>query len=200
MESAFERIARLLLAESRKDWTGVELSERAGCSTAMTSRVLKRLEREAVVARPFKNRIALVEPVRLLVLWSCQRTMPEAVYVKSSKTENEVDRVISEMKHVALTQYRAAWLRTQYMKTRSYELYVRPHNLTAVADRLGKRTEDPQLISLLPTEDHVFAGSERIGGLPVVSVPQNFVDLMCAGGSGPRVALQLGLSTGLLKV
>lgn len=201
MESAFEKTARLLLTEPRKNWTGVELSARTGYSKGMTSRVLKQLEREVVVAKPYKNRFVLVEPIRLLVLWSCKRRMPEPVYVESSKSDAQLDAAVAKMKGVALTQFRGAWLRAHYMRTTSYELYVPKGKVDTAAKALGKISESPQRISLLPAEDNdVFLGSERVGGLPVVSLPQNFVDLMCTGGSGPRVALQLGISSRMLGV
>ena len=201
MESAFEKTARLLLTEPKKNWTGVELSARTGYSKGMTSRVLKQLEREVVVAKPYKNRFVLVEPIRLLVLWSCRRKMPEPVYVESSKSNAQLDAAVAKMKGVALTQFSGAWLRAHYMKTTSYELYVPKGKVDTAAKALGKVSESPQRISLLPAEDNdVFLGSERVGGLPVVSLPQNFVDLMCTGGSGPRVALQLGISSRMLGV
>ena len=201
MESAFEKTARLLLTEPRKNWTGVELSARTGYSKGMTSRVLKQLEREVVVAKPYKNRFVLVEPIRLLVLWSCRRRMPESVYVESSKSDAQLDAAVAKMKGVALTQFRGAWLRAHYMRTTSYELYVPKGKVNPAAKALGKISESPQRISLLPAEDNdLFLGSERVGGLPLVSLPQNFVDLMCTGGSGPRVALQLGISSRMLGV
>jgi hypothetical protein len=201
MESAFEKTARLLLTEPKKNWTGVELSARTGYSKGMTSRVLKQLEREVVVAKPYKNRFVLVEPIRLLVLWSCRRGMPEPVYVESSKSDAQLDAAVAKMKGVALTQFRGAWLRAHYMRTTSYELYVPKGKVDTAAKALGRISGSPQRISLLPAEDNdVFLGSERVGGLPVVSLPQNFVDLMCTGGSGPRVALQLGISSRMLGV
>ena len=201
MESAFEKTARLLLTEPKKNWTGVELSARTGYSKGMTSRVLQQLVREVVVAKPYKNRFVLVEPIRLLVLWSCRRRMPEPVYVESSKSDAQLDAAVAKMKGVALTQFRGAWLRTHYMRTTSYELYVPKGKVNPAAKALGRISESPQRISLLPAEDNdVFLGSERAGGLPVVSLPQNFVDLMCTGGSGPRVALQLGISSRMLGV
>jgi len=201
MESAFEKTARLLLTEPKKNWTGVELSARTGYSKGMTSRVLQQLVREVVVAKPYKNRFVLVEPIRLLVLWSCRRRMPEPVYVESSKSDAQLDAAVAKMKGVALTQFRGAWLRAHYMRTASYELYVAIGKVNLAAKALGRISESPQRISLLPAEDNdVFLGSERAGGLPVVSLPQNFVDLMCTGGSGPRVALQLGISSRMLGV
>jgi len=201
MESAFEKTARLLLTEPKKNWTGVELSARTGYSKGMTSRVLQQLVREVVVAKPYKNRFVLVEPIRLLVLWSCRRRMPEPVYVESSKSDAQLDAAVAKMKGVALTQFRGAWLRAHYMRTTSYELYVAIGKVNLAAKALGRISESPQRISLLPAEDNdVFLGSERAGGLPVVSLPQNFVDLMCTGGSGPRVALQLGISSRMLGV
>lgn len=199
MESAFEKTARLLLTEPQKRWTGLELSRRTHFSQAMTSRILTRLEREVVVAKPYKNQFVLVEPIRLLMLWSCRRTLPPPIFVRTKKRDDEVDSIISGIDGVAMTLFRGAWLRTQYMRTTSYELYAPAADVKAVAQSLGRVSHSPERISIFPAEDDsVFLGSDRIDGLPVVSVPQNFVDLMSTGGSGPRVALQLGNATGLL--
>ena len=201
MESAFERTARLLLIEPKKQWTGVELSQRTGYSRAMTSRILKQLERDVVVAKPYKNRLVMVEPIRLLMLWSCRRTLPSPVYVRTRKSDEDLDRTIAKTEGVALTLFRGAWVRTQYMRTSSYELYADPKRIDQVAGRIGRISESPERVSVFPADDpSVFLGSEKIGGLPVVSAPQNFVDLMSIGGSGPRVALQMGTATGLLGV
>jgi len=201
MEPAFERIARLLLLEPKKHWTGMELSKRSGYSAAMTSRILKQLRQDVVIAKPYKNSFVLVEPIRLLMLWSCKRKLPKPIYVRSKKNDDELDRILAKARGAAVTLFRAAWLRTQYMKTSSYEIYVEPDEVGSLVRRLGRISKSPERISIYPAEDiSVFLGSERIRNVPVVSLPQNFVDLMSIGGSGPRVALQLGNATGLLGV
>ncbi len=201
VESAFERTARLLLTEPQRRWTGLELSDRAGYSKGMISRILTQLGNEAVVAKPYKNQFVLVEPIRLLTLWSCRRKMPQPNYVESDFAEEALDRVLSKSKEAALTLFRGAWLRAHYMRTTSYEIYVAPRALQRFISSIGKPTRTPQRISVYSAEDGaVFQGSERLDGLPVVSIPQNFVDLMSVGGAGPRVALQLGTVSGILKV
>jgi hypothetical protein len=201
MESAFERTARLLLLEPKKRWTGLELSQRTGYSRAMTSRILKQLERDVVVAKPYKNRFVMVEPIRLLMRWSCRRKLPPPLFVKTKKSDEDLDDTIAKAEGVAVTLFRAAWLRTQYMKTTSYELYVEPDRIDQVVRLVGRISRSPERVAIYPADDRsVLLGSERIGGIPVVSLPQNFVDLMSIGGSGPRVALQMGNATGLLGV
>lgn len=201
MESAFERTARLLLTEPKKRWTGNELSQRTGYSRAMTSRILTQLEREVIVAKPYKNQFVLVEPIRLLMLWSCRRRLPMPIHVRTGKSDEDLDAIIMRSKGVAVTLFRAAWLRTHYMRTTTYELYVDPCRVDRFVLSVGKISKSPERISILPAEDPaVFLGSENVDGFPVVSLPQNFVDLMSFGGSGPRVALQLGTATGLLGV
>jgi hypothetical protein len=87
------------------------------------------------------------------------------------------------------------------MRTTSYELYVATSDLGRFIRSIGRRSESPERISVFLAEDSsVFLGKDEVDGLPIVSVPQNFVDLMSVGGSGPRVALQIGTATGLLGV
>lgn len=200
MESAFEKTARILLTEPQKRWTGIEISQRTGFSRAMTSRILTQLGREAVVAKPYKNQFVLVEPIRPLMLWSSRRKLPPPTYVRTNKSDSDMDAIVSRTKGVAVTLFRGAWLRTQYMKTTSYELHVAAKRIDKVTRSLGRASRFPERVSIYPAEDDaVFLGSERIDGVPVVSVPQNIVDLMSIGGLGPRVALQLGNVTGLLR-
>jgi hypothetical protein len=138
MESAFERTARLLLTEPEKRWTGLEISRRTGYSTAMTSRILSQLEADVVVAKPYKNQFVLVEPIRLLVLWSCKRRLPQPTYVKTNKTDEELDEIISKTKGAAATLFRGAWLRAHYMRTTSYELYATPGRTQKIVRLLGR--------------------------------------------------------------
>lgn len=201
MESAFERTARLLLTEPGKRWTGVELSRRTGYSRSMTSRILQQLKRDVVVAKPYKNQFVMVEPIRLLMLWSCRRKLPQPIHVNTKRSDDDLDDIIASAEGVAVTLFRAAWLRTQYMKTTSYELYVDTDKVDRVVRSMGRVSRSPGRVSIFPAEDRsVFLGSEKVNGLPAVSIPQNFVDLMSIGGSGPRVALHLGTATGLLEV
>lgn len=201
MESAFERTARLLLTEPQRRWTGLELSRRTGYSTAMTSRILTQLGSDVVVAKPYKNQFVLVEPIRLLMLWSCKRRLPQPIYVRTKRTDDDLDAIIRKTKDVAVTLFRGAWLRAHYMRTTSYELYATPEKIQKLVRSLGRASRSPERISIYPAEDRsVFQGIEKVDGVPVVSVPQNFVDLMCVGGSGPRIALQLGIASDLLEV
>jgi hypothetical protein len=87
------------------------------------------------------------------------------------------------------------------MRTTSYEIYAAPEEMQKVVQSIGRPSRSPERVSIYPAEHGAFfQGIERIKRVPVVSVPQNFVDLMSVGGSGPRVALQLGNASGLLKV
>ena len=166
----------------------------------MTSRILKQLERDVVVAKPYKNQFVLVEPIRLLMLWSCRRKLP--LRPREYRTVRQrPGRHPLEHEGCCCDLFRAAWLRTQYMKTTSYELYVATDRMSIESSIDGRVSRSPERVSIFPAEDRsVFLGSEKVNGLPAVSTPQNFVDLMSIGGSGPRVALQLGTATGLLEV
>ena len=201
MGSAFEMTARLLLTEPQKRWTGLELSQRTGYSRAMISRVLTQLESDVIVAKPYKNQFVLVEPIRLLMLWSCKRRLPQPTYVKTSMTDDDLDAILGRTRRVAVTLFRGAWLRAHYMRTTSYEIYASPEKMQKVVRSLGRVSRHPERISIYSADNSaVFQGMEKVEGVPVVSIPQNFVDLMSVGGSGPRVALQLGNASGLLKV
>lgn len=198
METATERLYRLLLTYPQASWTQKELAARAGCSRGYVSRVAGALVAEGVLGRPYKNRVVLAAPTKLLLRWGSRRTLPPPTYVAASGDPETVEGRLREHPRVALTLFRAAWHRTQFLRTDSLEAYVPRDRVQAVARALGTPAEEPTSLVLYPAEGPEFEGMERVQGLPLVSVPQNVVDLLAVGGQGPRVALHLARARGLL--
>lgn len=191
METARDRVYRLLLTYPREPWTQKDLAARAGCSRGYVSRVVDALVTSGVLTRPYKNRTVLLGPAKLLTLWASRRTLPAPVHVATDLGAADVEARLLENPGTALTLFRAAWHRTKFMATSGVEAYVRQEDLERVADCLGERSAEPTSVALYPAQGPEFEGVERIDGRPLVSVPQNVVDLMAIGGQGPRVALHL---------
>jgi len=198
MESSTERLYRLLLLDPKAAWMQKDLASRAGCSRGYVSRVIGSLTAAGVVARPFKNRVVLASPAKLLTLWAGRRVLPPPTFVATQRSLDEVEAALADLPAAALTLFRAAWHRTKFMRTSSLEAYVLAADLPAAVRRIGAESPEPTSVALYPAEGPELEGVERLGGVPLVSVPQNFVDLMAAGGQGPRVAFQLARAYGLL--
>lgn len=163
------------------------------------SRVAQALTGTGVLARPYRNRIVVTSPTRLLTLWASRRVLPEPTYIATPKAPEAVEAILREEPRTALTLFRGAWHRTKFMATSGVEAYVARDALAAAARRLGTLAEEPTRVALYPTDGDDLEGAERVDGMRVVSVPQNVVDLMASGGQGPRVALHLAKAYGLLE-
>lgn len=198
MESSTERLYRLLLLDPKAAWTQKDLASRAGCSRGYVSRVIGSLTSAGVVARPYKNRVVLASPAKLLTLWAGRRVLPPPTYVAAKRSLEQTEASLADRPGVALTLFRAAWHRTKFMRTASLEAYVLAAELPSAVRRLGAASPEPTSLALYPAEGPELEGVERLDGMPLVSVPQNFVDLIAAGGQGPRVAFQLARAHGLL--
>jgi len=198
VESSAERLYRLLLLDPRAAWTQKDLAARAGCSRGYVSRVIGSLTSAGVVARPYRNRVVLASPAKLLTLWAGRRSLPPPTYVATKRSLEQTEASLADRPGVALTLFRAAWHRTKFMRTASLEAYVLSTELSFAVRRLGAPSAEPTSVALYPAEGAELEGLERLDGLPLVSVPQNFVDLMATGGQGPRVAFHLARAHGLL--
>lgn len=197
MGSAQERLYRVLLLDPKRAWRQTELAARADCTRGYVSRVVNSLVAAGVLGRPYRTRVVLTGPAKLLTLWAARRRLPSPRFVTTSRTPEAVDAILASHEGVALTLFRAAWHRTKFMATASVEAYVSRDDLPGVAAQLGQPTSEPTAVSLYPTDGAELEGRESIGGLPLVSVAQNVVDLMAFGGQGPRVAIQLARTYGL---
>ena len=109
-----------------------------------------------------------------------------------------MEAALADIPGAALTLFRAAWHRTKFMRTSTLEAYMLAPEIRSAVRRIGTASPEPTSVVLYPAEGPELEGTERLAGLPLVSVPQNFVDLMAAGGQGPRVAFHLARTYGLL--
>ena len=197
MTTARERIYGLFLTHPKDAWTQKDLAARAACSRGYVSRVVDDLTAGGVLGRPYKNRVVLAGPAKLLTLWASRRSLPRPVYVASSLRLEDAEALIGRTQGTALTLFRAAWHRTKFMATSTLEAYALPDGLPGLVARLGSASPEPTSILLYPAEGAEFEAANVVDELPLVSVPQNVVDLIALGGQGPRVALHLARAHGL---
>jgi len=198
MENSTEKITRLLLTHPKRKWMQKDIAETAGCSRAYVSKLMQRFHSENIIARPYKNQVVLIGFSRLLNKWAGMRKLPEPIYIETSLSEEEIEESMRKEKDYALTLFRAAWYRTKLMRTDSFEMYVLAEDIERFAGNFGDRIENPTNFIIYGSEKQIFEGMEAVGKLRLVSVVQNYVDLMSFGGTGSRVAFNLGERYGLI--
>lgn len=183
-----ERIIRLLLTYPSKKWKQKELVSSTGYSKGFISQEIKKLSEENIVSK-LNDKIVLIDFPKLLNKWSGIRKLPKPLYFRTEDIDKFEKKLRKSKIEYALTLFRAAWHRIKFLKVEKIELYVKKKSLAKVRKLSGKE-QIAGNVEVYSDED-VFIGCEKVKGLNLVSVVQNYVDLMCMGGNGTRVALQL---------
>lgn len=183
-----EKIARLLLTNPNKKWKQRELVLATGFSKGFISQQIKELSEENIISK-VENRIVLTDFSKLLTKWAGIRKLPRPTYFKGESIEKIEDKLKKSKVDYALTLFRAAWHRIKFLKVEKVELYVKRNDFEKIKRILGKE----EIVGNVEVyvDDDSLIGKEKINGLNLVSVVQNYVDLVCVGGNGTRVALQL---------
>lgn len=199
METSTEKVVRLLLTYPKRKWRQKELAEATNCSKAFLSKLTKKLIERGILARPYKNQIILLSFTNALNFWQTIRKLPKPIYIKTGLNQEEI---IKKLKNIdcCITLFYSAWLRTKFMKTNTIEIYVLNDKIKKFIKIFGKESKEPTNFTVFEADKDVFIGSEKLNNLRLVSIVQNYVDLMVYGGSGVRVALKLSEKYNLLGV
>ncbi|MEM7819020.1 MAG: hypothetical protein QW403_02655 [Candidatus Aenigmatarchaeota archaeon] len=190
-----EKITRLLLTYPNKKWKQKELVLATGFSKGFISQQIKELTEENIISK-LENRIVLTDFLKLLNKWAGTRKLPKPTYFKAENVEKIEEKLRKSKIDYALTLFRAAWHRVKFLKVEKVELYVKRNDFEKIKRILGKE----EIVGNIEVyvDDDALIGSEKINGLNLVSVVQNYVDLVCVGGNGTRVAMQLAKKYGLI--
>lgn len=189
MESSTEKIIRMLLEHPKQKWMQKDLAARSSCSRPYVCKLMKKFRKENIIARPYKNQVVLIGFSKLLNKWANMRKMPEPVFVETTLDEKEIENLLKDMEDYALTLFRAAWYRIKFMRTDSFEIYAqKPEEFI---NKFGKKVNEPTKFIVYKGDENMFKSTEKIDGFNLVSVVQNYADLVTAGGSGARVAYEM---------
>ena len=192
METATEKMTRLLLLYPEKKWKQAELAERSGCSKAFASKFTKKMVAEGILARPKPQEIMLLGGTKLLNAWCSMRKLPKPIYIKTNLSKPQIEKMLKKEKGCCLTLFSAAWHRIKFMKTERIEAYVEKSKAKKFIKKFGLATKNPTNFIIFPSDSHVFENSEKISGICLVNIVQNYADLISSGGTGMRVAYELG--------
>ncbi len=191
-----ERILRVLLSNPDKKWKTKELAQTAEVSLGQVSNVKTLLvDREWVEPKSFR----LVEPGQLLEAWrtayQSDRNQKRDFY--SFAKANELEFSLADICRkvdisYALTGFSAAARRVPFVRYQRAMAYVSGDIETIINCLELKEVDSGANLSIfIPYDDGVFYGNEEYEEVRVVSVVQNYLDLMGNSGRGEEAARAL---------
>lgn len=204
-----KREVLIKLLSLKNEWNQRDLVASAGCTKGYVSRTIKKLEDLNIVTKISRGKIVVIDLPKLLNYWVSIRKMPRCMYVDIDAPVEAIERKLKGSKiggsklNYSITLFRGAWHRIKLLKIEKIEIYVQEKDLQKLLKmlgRLGGKSRPYGKVEIYVADKYDLAGSEKVGGLNLASVTQNYVDLMVAGGNGTRVALELAKRFGLLGV
>jgi len=193
------RILRVLLVNFGKDWDERELAAEAGVSNGLAHYVCKTLVELGFAARNVRNRIILVDPLRLLKMWASNNLYDRVNrFLDYFTLEREVDRFVEKFAGLDL-EYAfcglvGAWLVAPYVRPVDVHIYIPSESAAKeIAERfdLNPTPRGGNVKFVLPYDEGVFYGVQRVKGVKVVSNVQLFVDLYNFPARGEEASSQI---------
>jgi len=205
------RIAHRFLMNRDVAFTQDELVDQTKVSRALVSQVLKALIRENFVkqlnegSRSKAAQYQLLNFDRLLDTWVSEDKWHKRVTVHQfSVLGNDVNVHMQKMleclgaENLAFTQWIAAWQRRPYTTPVTVSAYLKNPELLASAP--GRPVQSGGNVWLiLPKDEGVWQNEQNVGGLPLVSDIQIYLDLLQVGMRGPDAADELRAWEGFTK-
>lgn len=180
------RVVRALLAEHERAWRLEELARAAGVSLGHVHNVLKRLEELLWVARDHEGRVALQKAGDLLDAWRDEHTYRLSPLAGFLAPVGDTRRVMAALAREAaalglphaFTVHAGASLIGPQIRVATVHCYV-AGDVEPLVRTLGLQpVEGEGAVNLLtPYDSGVLYQPLVKGGLPVVSLPQLYVDL-----------------------
>ncbi len=195
------RLTRRLLLEAGQFISQRDLANSTGVDEGLTSRVIRKLEEDGLLARNAQGKVRPRDPGVLLDAWRetyefekhsilrgymVARSGAELVrHLASSLTERKV--------RYAMTGLGAAWLATRFASFLTASLYLQEHPGEDLIEDLefqqGERGANVWLI--VPADDGVFDGEEDHEAIRCVSPIQVYLDLKGHPERAPEAAEHL---------
>jgi len=192
------------LLSLKKEWAQKDLVEKTECTKGYVSRTIRKLEDLNIVTKTSRNKIIVIDLPKLLNYWTSIRKLPSPIYIDIKEPIENIEKKLKKSKiDYSLTLFSAAWHRIKLLKVDKIEVYLLKKDLQKflkLASKLGGRPSPYGKVEVYVADKYDLIGSEKINGLNLVPITQNYVDLMVVGGNGTRVALELAKKFGLLGV
>jgi DNA-binding MarR family transcriptional regulator len=184
-----EHIVKLLTL--KKEWKQSDLIKFSDSSKAHVSKTIKKLEEQNIVTKTDRSVIIVIDLPKLLNYWVSLRKLPKPFYLDAKEDVEKIEQKLKKSDiEYSISFFRAAWHRLKLLKVEKIEIYVLEKDLSKIFRLIG-RSKPFGKIEVYPAAKFEIFGYERVSGLRLVPLAQNYVDLMLAGGNGTRIALEL---------
>jgi hypothetical protein len=193
------RVLHVLLVNLGRDWDERELAQEADVSSGLAHYVCRTLVELGVAARNRRNRLVLVDALRLLKRWAAYHQYDRVNrFLDYFTFESEIDKSVKKFAELDL-EYAAcglvgAWLVAPYVRPVDVHLYVSSENVAKeIAEKLGLNPtpKGGNVKFVLPYDKGVFYGMHKVDGVKVVSNVQLYVDLYNFPARGEEAASEL---------
>jgi len=193
------RVLRVLLVNFGRNWNERELAHEARISNGLAHYVCRTLTELGFVARSERNRLVLVDPLRLLKRWAAYHQYDHMnKFLDYFTLEREIDRFMKKIVKLDLEYATSglvgAWLVAPYVRPVDVHLYV---PIRDMAEKIAKELElNPtprggNVKFMLPYDEGVFYGTHKVRDVKVVSNVQLYVDLYNFPARGEEAASRL---------
>lgn len=181
------RITRVLLVNSKQEWSILGLSKEAKTGYGHTFRVVKTLLRMGLCRQTETNRVVVANPGELLTRWAgyydfALLNKVNAYYSLEADLDGFTRRLSAVNEHglrYALTLQAGVSLVTPYVRPVNIHLYVDPERLGSWQELLGLQLTElgGNVFLVEPYDEGVFYKVQQVRGTNVVSSVQLYVDL-----------------------
>jgi hypothetical protein len=194
------RIVRQLLIEAGQSFHQRELSRVTGLDEGFTSRVVRKLEADALVVRDDSGAVRAKDPNLLLDAWreayDFEKHHIIRGHITTRSAEEGQERLIAALKkklRCAVTGLGAAWLLTKFAGFRLMTVFVNDLPEEPLLQTIGFRHEERGANAWLvvPNDEGVFEGMAAQDGIPCVHPVQAYVDLKAQPERAPEPAAEL---------
>jgi len=182
------RIARHLLIEPRRWFRQQELAREVGLDDGFTSKIVRRLEHDALIERDRVGAIRVRDPDLMLDAWAEIYSFEKHSIVRGHVTARSSEDLLRRLAKVfqrnklrhAATGLAAAWLQTAFAGFRIVTLFVvsKPDALLLKEAGFREEPEGANAWLVVPNEEGVFDGSKEVEGIACVHPVQTYVDLL----------------------
>lgn len=181
------RIARWLLMYADQAMSQREIARATNMEEGFTSRIVSRLVEDGLISRSDEGLIHVPDPVILLDSWKERYNFSKHQIIKGHIAARSSDELLKKTSSLfskdkvphAATGLGAAWLYTKFSGFRIVTFYLKTYPSDKVIDSLGFR-EDPRGANVwlvIPQDEGVFHGSEKVEGIQCVHPVQVYLDL-----------------------
>jgi len=181
------RIARYILVNSNQRFTQREFSQRTGLDEGYTSRIVRRLEQDRLIARDSSGALGVSDPSELFEAWHEAYDFKKHHIIKGHVAARSGDALLRRIADCltqnavdyAATGLGAAWLYCRFANFRLATFYFRHPPSEEVLGSLNLREDERGANTwlVIPNDEGVFYGSEVRDGIPCVHPVQVYLDL-----------------------